>query len=77
MLQESSIFSSLRKAQNLDSSRGLVKISASCFFGAHMVNFDISFGFVVSQEMMSDVYVLGSRVVYGIVCKLNGTLIVT
>ena len=30
-LQESRIFSSLRKAQNLDSSRGLVKISASCF----------------------------------------------
>jgi len=31
MLRESSIFSSLRKAQNLDSSRDLVKISASCF----------------------------------------------
>jgi hypothetical protein len=30
-LRESSIFSSLRKAQNLDLSRGLVKISASCF----------------------------------------------
>ena len=30
-LRESRIFSSLRKAQNLDSSRGLVKISASCF----------------------------------------------
>ena len=30
-LRESSIFSSLRKVQNLDSSRGLVKISASCF----------------------------------------------
>ena len=39
-----------------------------------MVNFDISFGFVVSQEMMMDVYVLGSRVAYGVVCKLNGTL---
>ena len=32
---------------------------------------------MVSQEMMMDVYVLGSRVAYGIVCKLNGTLIVT
>ena len=42
-----------------------------------MANFDISFGFVVSQEMMTDVYVLGSRVAYGIVCKLNGILIVT
>jgi hypothetical protein len=30
------------------------------FFGAHMANFDISFGFVVSQEMMMDVHVLGS-----------------
>ena len=30
-LWESSIFNSLRKAQNLNSSRGLVKISASCF----------------------------------------------
>ena len=30
-LRESSIFSSLRKAQNLDSSKGLVKISTSCF----------------------------------------------
>ena len=30
------------------------------FFGAHMANFDISFGFVVSQEMMSDIYVLSS-----------------
>ena len=29
-LRESSIFSSLRKAQNLDSLRGFVKISASC-----------------------------------------------
>ena len=31
MLWESSIFSSLLKAQNLDSSRGLMKILASCF----------------------------------------------
>ena len=30
-LRESMIFSSLLKAQNLDSSRGLVKISANCF----------------------------------------------
>ena len=42
-----------------------------------MVNFDISFGFMVSQEVMMDVYVLGSRVAYGIVCKLYGTFIVT
>ena len=42
-----------------------------------MANFDISFGFVVSQEMMSDVYMFGSWVAYGIVCKLYGTFIVT
>jgi len=29
-------------------------------FGAHMANFDIFFGFVVSQELMSDVYMFGS-----------------
>ena len=29
-------------------------------FGAHMVNFNIFFGFVVSQELMSDVYMFGS-----------------
>ena len=42
-----------------------------------MVNGDISFGFVVSQKMMTDVYVVCSRVVYRVVCQLNGTLIVT
>ena len=42
-----------------------------------MVNGDISLGFVVSQKMMPDVYVLCSRVVYRVVCQLNGTLVVT
>jgi hypothetical protein len=42
-----------------------------------MMDYDISFGFVVSQKVMLDVYVLCSRVVYGVVCQLNGTLIVT
>ena len=42
-----------------------------------MANFDISFGFVVSQEMMLDVYVLSSLVTYGIVCELYGTFVVT
>ena len=57
--------------------RGLCEDIGWLHFGAHMANFDISFGFVVSQEMMTSVYVLGSRVAYEIVCKLNGTLIVT
>ena len=42
-----------------------------------MMNGDISFGFMVSQKMMPDVYVLCSRMVYGVVCQLNGTLVVT
>ena len=42
-----------------------------------MMNFDISFGFVVSQEMMSDVYVLSSWVAYEIIGKLYGTFVVT
>ena len=42
-----------------------------------MANFDISFGFMVSQEAMSDVYMFGSWVAYGIVYKLYGTFIVT
>ena len=33
-----------------------------------MVNRDISFGFVVSQKVMPDVYALCSKVVYGVVC---------
>ena len=42
-----------------------------------MMKCDISFGFVVSQKVMPDVYVLCSRVVYRVVCQLNGTLVVT
>ena len=41
-----------------------------------MMNYDISFGFVVSQKVMLDVYVLCLRVVYRVVCQLNGTLVV-
>jgi hypothetical protein len=41
-----------------------------------MVDFDISFGFVVSQKMMSNVNVLGSGVLHWIVCEFYGTLIV-
>jgi hypothetical protein len=75
-VRESKIFSSLLRKQNLVSSRGFVKISAR-IFGAHMKQFDISLGFMVSQEMMSNVNVFGSRVLHMIVCKFYGTLIVT
>jgi hypothetical protein len=42
-----------------------------------MANFDISFSFVVSQEMMLDVNMFGSWVAYGIVCKFYDTFIIT
>jgi hypothetical protein len=42
-----------------------------------MKQFDISFGFVVSQEMVSDVNMFSSRVLHWIVCKFYVTLIVT
>jgi hypothetical protein len=42
-----------------------------------MANFDISFKFVVYQEVMTDVNVLGARVCYRIVCKFDSTFIVT
>ena len=42
-----------------------------------MMNCNVFFGFVVSQKVMLDVYVLCSRVVYGVVCQLNGTLVAT
>jgi hypothetical protein len=42
-----------------------------------MKQFDISFGFMVSQEMVSDVNMFSSRVLHWIVCKFYGTLIVT
>jgi hypothetical protein len=46
-------------------------------FGSHMLYSDISFGLVVSQEVMTNVYVLCSRVVYGVISKLDCPLIVT
>jgi hypothetical protein len=42
-----------------------------------MKQFNISFGFMVSKEMVSNVNVFGSRVLHRIVCKFYGTLIVT
>ena len=42
-----------------------------------MVKCDISFKFVVSQEVMTDVYVFCSRVCYRVICEFDGTLVVT
>ena len=45
--------------------------------GSHMTQSDISFELVVSQEMMSNGYVLCSRVLYRVFGQFDGTLIVT
>jgi hypothetical protein len=47
------------------------------FFGAHIAGFDISFGFMISQKMLPDIYVFGTGMLYWVVGKLDGTLIVT
>jgi hypothetical protein len=75
-LRESKTFSSLRNLQNLFSSKGLVKISAS-WFGVNVVNIDISLLPVVSQEVMPNVYVLSAAVFNRIIRQVECTLIVT
>jgi hypothetical protein len=47
------------------------------FIGSHMRNNNIPLDSMISQEMVSDVYVFGSRVLTRIVSNLDGTLIVT
>ena len=74
-LRESRIFSSLLKVQNLISSRGFIRYQL-VDFSAHMADFDISFGFGVSQKMISNANVFGYRVLHQIVCEFYGTLIV-
>jgi hypothetical protein len=73
-LRESKTFSSLRNLQNLFSSKGLVKISASWF---SVINVDISPLLVVSQEVMLDVYVLSAALFNRISRQADCTLIVT
>ena len=60
-LCESKTFSLLRNLQNLFSSKGLVKISAS----------------LVSQEVVPDVYVLSAAVFNRFIRQVDCTLIVT
>jgi hypothetical protein len=45
--------------------------------GSHIRNDDIPLDVMISQKMVSDVYVLGSRVLTRVVSNLDGTLIVT
>jgi hypothetical protein len=75
-LRESKTFSSLCNLQNLFSYKGLVKISAS-WFSVLMWYIDISPLLVVSQQVMSDVYVLSAAVFNRINRQAGCTLIVT
>jgi hypothetical protein len=75
-LHESKTFSSLRNMQNVFSSNGLVKISAS-WFSELMINIDISLLLVIHQKVMSDVYVLSAAVFNRIIRQADCTLIVT
>jgi hypothetical protein len=70
--QESIIFSSLLSSRNLFSSSGLVKISTS-----FSLVIPITLDCMISQEMMSDVYVFGSRMLTGVVSNFYSTPIFT
>jgi hypothetical protein len=75
-LRKSKTFSSLRNLQNLFSSKGLVKISAS-WFSVLIWYTSISPFCWWSQEVMLDVYVLSVAVFNKIIRQANCTLIVT
>jgi hypothetical protein len=47
------------------------------FIGSHMRNHNIFLDDVVSQKMVSDINVFGSRMLTRVVSNLYGTLIVT
>jgi hypothetical protein len=70
------ILCSLLISQNLLSSRDLIKISASCSFGSHMRNHYVSLDGMISQKMVPDINVFGSRMLTMVVSNLDGTLIV-
>jgi hypothetical protein len=70
------ILSSLLSSQNLLSSRGLVKISVSCSL-VLTCEITVSLDGMISQEVVSDIIVFGSRMLTWIISNLDGTLIVT
>jgi hypothetical protein len=47
------------------------------FIGSHLRNNDIPLDSMISQEIVPDVYVFGSRVLTRVVINLYGALIVT
>ena len=71
-----SIPSSLTNIVNVDSSSGLVKMSASCFH-LNKVKFHSAIHHMFLDEVIPYVYVLGSGMLYWILCDCNCTCIVT
>jgi hypothetical protein len=71
------MFSSLQSSRNLHSSRGLVKISANWSLVPICEVYNIPFDDMISQKMVPDVYVFGSRMLTRVVSNLDSTLIVT
>jgi hypothetical protein len=70
------ILSSLFGSQNLLSSKGLVKISAS-YSLVLTCEITVSHDGMVSQEVVLDINVFGSRMLTRIISDLDGTLNVT
>jgi hypothetical protein len=57
--------------------KGFGKDISELFIGSHMGNYYVSHDGMISQEVVLDVNVFGSRMLRRIVCNLDGTLIVT
>jgi hypothetical protein len=70
------ILSSLRSSQNLLSSRGLVKISASYSLVLIWEIF-VSLDGIISQKVVPNINVFGSRMLTRVVNNLYDTLIIT
>jgi hypothetical protein len=63
--QESMILSSFLSSWNLLSSKGLDKDIDELFIGSHMGNHNVSLYGVVSQKMVLDINVFGTRMFFG------------
>jgi hypothetical protein len=76
IFEKSSMFNSFLSLQNLFSSSGLVKISASWSSVPTLPMQMYPFLLMISYEMMVDIYLLYSWMLNRVVGELHGTLIV-
>ena len=74
--EDSKIFSSHRNLQNLFLIQGLSEDICQLIISLHMVDEDIALEDMVPKKMMTNLGVLGLRVLYWVVCNLDCTLIV-